>query len=274
MSARVHPLAAVDPSAVLGDGVVVGPFAVVGAEVEVGEGTEIGAHATLFGPAKIGKGNRISPHVALGGDPQDLKYAGERVRLEVGDRNVIREFTTFHRGTVKGGGVTRVGDDSLFMVYSHVAHDCQVGSRVIFANNATLAGHVEVHDDAIIGAFSAVQQFGRVGRHGYIGGYTRLLTDALPFVKTVGLRPAVLGVNRIGLRRKGFDEERVRALQRAFRIFLRSGLNTTQALARIAEEFPGNPDLEYLAAFVRSARRGVVKSRPDLRTEEAAAEES
>jgi UDP-N-acetylglucosamine acyltransferase len=252
---------------------VVGPFAVIDAGVEIGEGTEVGAHVQITGPTKIGRGNRISPHVALGGDPQDLKFSGERVRLEIGDRNVIREFSTFHRGTGKGGGVTRVGDDSLFMVYSHVAHDCQVGSRIVFANNATLAGHVEVHDDAIIGAFSAVQQFGRVGRHGYIGGYTRLLTDALPFVKTVGLRPAVLGVNRIGLQRKGFDADRVRALQRAFRIFLRSGLNTTQALARIAEELPANPDLEYLAEFVRTARRGVVKALPNLRTDEVSAEE-
>ena len=189
MSARIHPLAAVDPSAKLGDGVEIGAFAVIGAEVEIGEGTTVGAGAQVHGPTRVGRENRIYPQACLGSDPQDLKFAGERVALEVGDRNQIREFTTFHRGTGKGGGTTRVGNDNLFMVYSHVAHDCQVGSRTIFANNATLAGHCEVHDDAIIGAFSALQQFGRIGRHAYIGGYSRLLTDALPYVKTIRLTP-------------------------------------------------------------------------------------
>jgi UDP-N-acetylglucosamine acyltransferase len=273
VSARIHPLASVDPSARIGDGVTIGPFVTIGAEVEIGEGTELGAHAYVGGPTRIGRENRIYPHVCLGGDPQDLKFAGERVALEVGDRNVIREFVTFHRGTGKGGALTRVGDENLFMVYSHVAHDCQVGSRTIFANCATLAGHVAVHDDAVVGAFAAVQQFGRVGRHAYIGGYTRLLTDALPYVKTVGMRPAVLGVNRIGLARKGFEAGRIRDLQRAFRIFLRGGLNTTQALERLAEDFPANPDVAYLIDFVRSARRGVVKALPRLRGEESSTED-
>lgn len=258
----IHPLAAVDPSAVLGDGVVIGPFATIGPRVEIGDRSEVASGARIQGPTKIGRENRIYPNVVLGGDPQDLKFAGEEVRLEVGDRNVIREFTTFHRGTGKGGALTTVGDDNLFMVYSHVAHDCHVGSRTIFANCATLAGHVEVGDDAIIGAFTAVQQFGRVGKHAYLGGYTRILADALPFVKTVGLRPAVYGVNRIGLRRKGFDEQRVRVLQRAFRIFLRSALNTSQALERLEAEFPGEADVAYLIEYVRSARRGVVKALP------------
>ena len=151
------------------------------------------------------------------------------------------------------------------MVYSHVAHDCQVGSRTIFANCATLAGHVEVGDDSVVGAFSAVQQFGRVGNHAYVGGYTRLLVDALPYVKTVGLRPAVFGVNRIGLRRKGLDDDRIRTIEKAMRIFLRSGLNTTQALERLEAEFPGAPDIEYLIQFVRSAKRGVVKALPTHR---------
>ena len=258
----IHPLAAVDPTAVLGDGVVVGPFAVVGAGVEIGDGTEIASGAQVHGPTRIGRENRIYPHAVLGGDPQDLKFAGETVRLEVGDRNVIREYTTFHRGTGKGGGLTRVGSDSLFMVYSHVAHDCVVGDRTIFANCATLAGHVDVGDDAIIGAFTAVQQFGRVGKHAYLGGYTRILADALPFVKTVGLRPAVYGVNRIGLRRKGFDDHRVKVLQQAFRIFLRSGLNTSQGLEKLEADFPNEADVAYLVNFVRTARRGVVKALP------------
>jgi UDP-N-acetylglucosamine acyltransferase len=265
VSARISPLASVDPSARLGDGVVVGPFAVVGAEVEIGEGTEVGSGAQVHGPTRIGRGNRIHPQASIGGDPQDLKFAGERVRLEIGDRNQFREFTTVHRGTGKGGGLTTIGDDNLFMVYAHVAHDCRVGSRTIFANSATLAGHCEVADDAIVGAFSALQQFGRIGRYAYIGGYSRLLTDALPYVKTVGMRPAVLGVNRIGLQRKGFDAERVAALSRAFRIFLRSGLNTSDALGRLEAEFPGNADVGYLIEFVRSARRGVIRALPGRR---------
>jgi UDP-N-acetylglucosamine acyltransferase len=270
MSASVHPLAVVDGSAVLGDGVEVGPFVVVGAEVEIGEGTRIGANAQVHGPTRIGAGNVVYPHACLGTDPQDLKYAGERVSLEIGDRNRIREFVTVHRGTGKGGGVTRVGDDNLLMVYSHVAHDCRVGDRTIFANNATLAGHCEVGDDAVIGAFSALQQFGRIGRHAYIGGYTRLLTDALPFVKTVGLRPVVLGVNRIGLQRKGFDAARVAAVSAAMRILLRSGLNNSQATERLDAEYPDQEDVRYLVEFVRSARRGVVRALPRSRAGEEA----
>jgi UDP-N-acetylglucosamine acyltransferase len=275
MSATVHPLAAVDPGAVLGDGVRVGAFAVIGAEVEIGDDTEVGANAQVHGPARIGRGNVIYPHACLGTDPQDLKFAGEHVSLEVGDGNRIREFVTIHRGTGKGGGVTRVGDENLLMVYSHVAHDCRVGSRTVFANNATLAGHCEVGDDAIFGAFSALQQFGRIGRHAYIGGYTRLLTDALPFVKTVGvaLRPVVLGVNRIGLQRKGFDADRIRAVTEAIRILLRSGLNTTQAITRLERELGEQPDVRYLIDFVRSARRGVVRALPGARGEEAAGDE-
>jgi UDP-N-acetylglucosamine acyltransferase len=265
LSARIHPQAAVDPAARLEEGVEIGPFASVGAEVEIGAGTVVGPGAHLKGPTRIGRENRIHAHAAIGGDPQDLKFAGERVRLEIGDRNQIREFVTIHRGTGKGGGLTRIGDDNLFMVYAHVAHDCRVGSRVIFANNATLAGHCEVHDDAVIGAFSALQQFGRIGRHGYIGGYSRLLTDALPFVKTVGMRPAVLGVNRIGLQRKGFAPERIAALSAAFRIFLRSGLNTGAALERLGAEFAGNADVEYLIEYVRGARRGVIRALPGRR---------
>jgi UDP-N-acetylglucosamine acyltransferase len=255
----------VDPTAVLGDGVEIGPFAVVAAEVEIGEGTLVGANAQIHGPTRIGSGNVIYPHACLGTDPQDLKYGGERVSLEVGDRNRIREFVTVHRGTGKGGGVTRVGDDNLLMVYTHIAHDCQVGSHTIFANNATLAGHCEVGDDAVVGAFSALQQFGRIGRHAYIGGYTRLLADALPFVKTVGLRPVVLGVNRIGLQRKGLAAERIAAVSKAMRILLRSGLNTSQALERLDAEFEGQGDVAYLVEFVRSARKGTVRALPGAR---------
>ena len=267
MTTRIHPSAVVDPDAKIGDGVDVGPFAVVGAEVEIGDGTVVGSGAHLQGPARIGSENRIAPHACIGTDPQDLKYAGERVSVEIGDRNQIREFVTIHRGTGKGGGVTRIGSDCLLMVYSHVAHDCQVGDRVIFANNATLAGHCEVHDDATVGAFSAIQPFGRIGRHAYVGGYTRLLNDALPFVKTSGLRPVVLGVNRIGMQRKGWTPDRVRVISEAMRVLLRSGLNASQAVERLDAD-PASDDVRYLIEFVRAARRGVVRSLPGKGTGE------
>jgi UDP-N-acetylglucosamine acyltransferase len=258
----IHPLAAVDPAARLGDGVRVGPFAVIGAGVEIGDGTEVGAGAKVLGPSRIGRENRIYPGAAIGFDPQDLKFQGEEVWLEVGDRNHFREFCTVHRGTAKGGGVTRVGSDSLFMAYTHVGHDCQVGSRIVFANNATLAGHVEVHDDANVSAFSSVHQFCRVGRHAYVGGYTVATMDVLPFVKTVGQKPACYGLNSIGLKRKGFDAERVRRLEFAYRILVRSKLNTPQALERLKAELAGDPDVDYLIAFVESSRRGLHKSTP------------
>lgn len=262
-SARVHPTAVIEPGAVLGERVQVGPHAVIGAGVTVGDGTEVGAAAVLLGPATLGRDNRIFPHATLGFEPQDLKFRGEEVHLEVGDRNQFREFCTVHRGTSKGGGVTRIGSDNLFMVYTHVAHDCQVGSRVVFANNATLAGHVEVHDDATISAFTSVHQFCRVGRHAYVGAYTVVVMDALPFVKTVGQKATCYGVNTIGLRRKGFEAEAVRRLEQAYRILVRSRLNTSQALARIRAELGGNSEVDELVAFVESAKRGVHKSPPE-----------
>lgn len=258
----IHPLASIDPGAVLGDGVTVGPFAVIGPEVEIGAGTEIGAGAQIQGPATIGRENRIFPQAAIGFEPQDLKFQRERVTLEIGDRNQFREFCTIHRGTSKGGGVTRIGSDNLFMAYAHVAHDCQVGNRTIFANNATLAGHVEVHDDASISAFSAVHQFCRVGRHAYVGGFSVVVMDALPFAKTVGQKPAFFGINRIGLSRKGIGAETIRRLDRALRLLVRSGLNTAQALEKMREELAGDPEVDYLIAFVESAKRGIHKNLP------------
>src|SRR5262245_45207214 len=259
---QVHPPAVLDPSVRLGAGVTVGPHAVIGAGVEIGDGTVVGAGAQIQGPAKIGRDNRIYPMAALGFDPQDLKYAGEEVWLEIGDGNQFREFCTIHRGTAKGGGVTRIGSDNLFMAYTHVGHDSQVGSRIVFANNATLAGHVEVHDDANVSAFTSVHQFCRVGQHAYLGGYTVATMDALPFVKTVGQKPACYGINSIGLKRKGFDTERVRRLEAAYRILVRSKLSTPKALERLRGELGGDPDIDALIAFVESSQRGVIKSVP------------
>jgi len=262
MTSHIHPLAHVDPGAILGDDVRVGPFAVIGAEVEIGDGTEIGAGAQIQGPTRIGRGNRIFPQTAIGFDPQDLKYQGEPVRLEIGDQNTIREFCTVSRGTAAGGAVTRIGSHNLLMAYVHIAHDCQLGDRTVFANLATLAGHVEVHDDAIVGAFCTVHQFARIGRHAYLGAYTVMSKDALPFVKTVGVKPACYGINTIGLKRKGFSSAQVARLGRAYRLLTRSGLNTRQALARMREELGGDPEVDHFIAFVEGSRRGVTKTVP------------
>lgn len=269
MTVNVHPTAVVAPDVQLGEGVVVGPHAVVGPGVSIGAGTEVGAGAQLHGPAAIGARNRIFPHVCLGFDPQDLKFGGEETRLEIGDDNHFREFTTVHRGTGKGGGLTRIGSGGLFMVYAHVAHDCRVGDRVIFANNATLAGHVEVGDDAVVGAFSAVHQFCRVGRHAYIGGFSVITQDALPFAKTVGQKPACYGLNRIGLQRKGIGDAEIARLERALRVLSRSGLTVPHALEKIraeaGAELEADPELQYLLAFVASSTRGVIRGLPSRR---------
>ena len=262
---QIHPSAVVDPAAELGRGVTVGPNAVVGAGVVLGDGTEVGAGAQVYGPAEIGRDNRIFPMAAVGFEPQDLKFKGEETRLVVGDRNHFREFTTIHRGTSFGGGVTTIGDDNLFMAYSHVAHDCRVGSRCVFTNSATLAGHVTVEDDAVIGAFSAVHQFTRVGTHAYIGGYSVITMDALPYVKTVGQKPLVYGVNTVGLRRKGFSRDQIRRLEAALRTLTQSGLNTQQALEQLRRELGGHSEIDHLIAFVEGSKRGVVKALPGRR---------
>jgi len=262
VAATVHPSAIVDPSAQLGDGVVVGPLAVIGAGVEIGSRTTVGAAAQIQGPTRIGRDNRIHGQACIGFEPQDVTYRGEGTRLEIGDRNHFRELCTIQRGTVKGGGVTRIGDDNLFMVYTHVAHDCQVGNRTIFANNATLAGHVEVHDHASISAFTSIHQFCRVGRHAYVGGYSVITQDALPFVKTVGVKPACYGLNRIGLERKGVPSETIERLEVAVRRLTRSKQPLAEVLSELRGEFPDDADVRYLVDFVESAQRGVIRALP------------
>ena len=262
MGSAIHETAVVDPSAKLGEGVTIGPYAIVGAAVELGDGTEVGASAQVLGPSRLGRENRIFPHATVGFEPQDLSFKGEETRLEVGDRNCFREFCTIHRGTAKGGALTTIGDDNLFMVYSHVAHDCHVGSRTIFANCATLAGHVDVEDDVTISAFSAVHQFCRVGRHAYIGGYSVITKDALPYVKTVGGKPLCYGVNSIGLARKGMSKEAIAVIRSAIRVLTRSKLNTTDALKRLEAEFVGHSDVDHLISFLKKSQRGIIRALP------------
>ncbi len=253
---RVDARALVDPSARLGEGVEVGPWSVIGPGVVVGDGSKVGPHCVLEGDLHVGPGCVLTSHVVLGSAPQDLKYAGEPTAARVGARNLFREFCTVNRGTAGGGGVTEVGDDNLFMTGAHVAHDSHVGSRTVFANNATLGGHVTVGDGATVGAFTAVHQFCRIGRQAFLGGFTVVTQDVLPFMKTVGQRGEVTcyGPNRIGLERKGFAPEVIEGLAAAFRILRGPGGRTEEGIARMREAAGGVAEVAELAEFLASAR--------------------
>lgn len=257
----IHPTAVIHPEAELDSDIKVGPYSVVGAGVCIGAGTEIGSHVVIEGPGIIGRNCRFFPFAAIGQIPQDLKFRGERSELIIGDNNVFREFVTFHRGTEGGGRKTIIGNDNFFMAYAHVAHDCHIGSDVIMANAATLAGHVSVDDHSFVGAFSGIHQFCRVGKYGFIGGYSVITKDVLPFSKTVGDRSSVrcYGINSVGLRRKGFPPEKIRLLRSCFRLLLRSKLNTTQAMEAIQQEMPPGEEVIYLINFIKSSARGIIK---------------
>jgi UDP-N-acetylglucosamine acyltransferase len=256
---HIHPTAVIHPEAELSNNVKVGPYTVIGAGVKIGGGSEIGPHVVIEGPTIFGKNCRIFPFGSIGQVPQDLKFHGEHTELIVGDNNVFREFVTFHRGTAGGGGRTLVGNDNLFMAYTHVAHDCKIGSSIIMANATTLAGHVTVEDHAQIGAFSGIHQFCRVGKYGFVGGYSVITKDVLPYSKTVGNRARCYGMNPLGLRRKGFTEEKIKQIKHAFRLLLQSKLNTKQALEAIEKEVPHIEEITYLLNFIRSSARGIIK---------------
>ena len=239
--------AIISHEAVVATDAVIGPYAVIGPHVTIGPGTIVGPHVRIEGPTTIGERNRFIGQSSIGSEPQDLKFGGERTELRIGNENVFREFVTINRGTQGGGAVTSIGSNNFFMAYAHVAHDCHVGSNTIFANNATLAGHVEVGDFATVGAFSAVHQFCRVGDHAFIGGGSICTQDVLPFVKTVGSRPAkTYGINTVGLQRKGYQKETIEALQRAYRILIRSKMKLKDALDRIEAERIGHGVHRYL----------------------------
>ena len=257
---RINPLAMVSPKAKLGEGVQVGAFAVVGADVDLGEGCMVHDHAVVQGPAKFGAGNVFHPFCVVGGDPQDYTYAGEHVELAVGDKNIFREYVTISRGTKKGGGTTRIGSNNFFLAYSHVGHDCQIGSGTLFVNGATLAGHVTVQDYVTIGSFSPVHQFCRLGRYAYIGACTVITQDVPPFSLIVTERETrCYGTNSIGLERKGFSAERVKRLQKAFRMLTRSKKNTSQAIEELRKTLGESEDVKELIEFVEKAERGIVK---------------
>ncbi len=261
MSATViHPSAVIAASANLAPGVRVGAFAVIGEEVELGEDCEVHAHAVVSGPSRFGAANVIYPFCVIGGDPQDYTFAGERTELITGDKNIFREYVTVSRGTNKGGGITRIGDENFFLAYSHIGHDCQIGSNNLFVNAATLAGHVTVEDFTTIGALSPVHQFCRLGRYAYVGASTVITQDVPPFSRVVtGRETKSFGANSIGLERRGFTPDRVKTLQRAFRILLRSKRNTAQALELLRKDFADSDDVHELVKFIEAAERGIVK---------------
>ncbi len=257
---NAHPTAIIHPQAKLAPNVTVGAYTVIGDDVELGSDCEVMSHVVLSGPLRMGRGNRIFPFAVIGHEPQDLKFHGEKTRLEVGDYNVFREFVTVHRGTSLGGGVTRIGSHNLVMAYVHVAHDCSVGDHVILVNGATLGGNVEVGDQATIGAFCPVQQFVRIGAYSFLGAATIVNQDVLPYSKTTAPRPAeVLGANGIGLERRGLSRKDIDEIDDSLRLICRSGLNTSQALEAIEARGFASPHVKALVDFVRTGERGFMK---------------
>jgi UDP-N-acetylglucosamine acyltransferase len=272
-AAYVDPTAQVHPGARIGEGTIIGANCTIGAEVTIGTRCRIDPSVVIDGWTEIGDETHIFPMASIGLAPQDLKYRGERTRLTIGRRNTIREFATINRGTAGGGGHTSIGDQNLLMAYVHVAHDCHVGSHTIFGPHATLGGHVTVEDYANISAGSAVHQFCRVGKHSFIGGYSVVTKDALPFGRTIGSRPArIFGVNSVGLVRRGFTADTINQLKRAYRCLVQA--NTTHALAQIeADPTLTSVEVRYLVDFLRTSRRGAILRRPTRKTEELVAEE-
>jgi UDP-N-acetylglucosamine acyltransferase len=259
MPSIIHSTAIVSSSAQIGSDCVIGPFCTIGDEVALGDGVRLDSHVVVDGRTAIGRETHVFPFVSIGLAPQDLKYGGEQTAVEIGERNHIREFVTIHRGTSGGGGITRIGNDNLLMAQAHVAHDCQLGSNIIMANAATLAGHVEIADRASVGAYSGVHQFCRVGFEAFIGGYSVVVKDAPPFAIIQGNHAKCYGLNRVGLRRRGYSKETIEKLNHAFHLFLSAKLNTTQAVTRIREEITDCKEVDLLVEFIEASKRGVVK---------------
>ncbi|MGB2751981.1 MAG: acyl-ACP--UDP-N-acetylglucosamine O-acyltransferase [Pyrinomonadaceae bacterium] len=259
MSSFIHESAIVGENAKIGDGCQIGPFCSVGDDVTLGENVRLESHVVVDGITSIGDGTHVFPFVSIGLAPQDLKYAGEPTSTEIGKNNHIREFVTIHRGTVGGGGVTRIGDGNLLMAQAHVAHDCSLGNEIIMANAATLAGHVEIADRASVGAYSGVHQFCRVGYEAFIGGYSVVVKDAMPYAIIQGNHAKCYGLNRLGVKRRGYSKDTIEKLNHAFHLLLSSKLNTSQAVERIRSEISVSPEVDLLTKFIESSKRGVVK---------------
>jgi len=255
----IHGTAIISPEAELAADVTVGPYSIIGAQVRIGAGSVIGPHVVIKGPTTPGAGNRVFQFASIGDDPQDKKYAGEATRLEIGDRNTIREYCTINRGTAQDAGVTRVGNDNWLMAYTHVAHDCQLGNGVIMSNNATLAGHVHVEDFVILSGFCAVHQFCRIGAHAFIGGLSGVTRDVLPFMMVAGHPPEPRGINQEGLKRRGFTAEQLRNLKEAYRILYRSGLRLVEAREQLAALAATQPEVRAILEFLDRSERSIVR---------------
>jgi len=255
----IHATAIVDPAAKLAEGVTVGPYSIIGADVEIGPGSQIGPHVVLKGPTKIGANNRFFQFGSIGEDTQDLKYRGGRVILEIGDNNIFRECVTVHRGTEDGGGVTRIGDHNVLMAYSHVAHDCIVGNHNVFSNNATLAGHVVMEDHVIVSGLSAVHQFCRLGSHSFIARGTFIVKDVLPYVVVEGGSAKTYGINKIGLRRRGFSDQTILQLSRAYKTIFRKKYSVQEALHELEPMLAECPEVQALIDGLNISERGIVR---------------
>jgi UDP-N-acetylglucosamine acyltransferase len=255
----IHATAIVDPGARIGANVAIGPYSIIGPDVEIGDNTEIGSHVVIKGHTRIGRENRIFQFCSLGEIPQDKKYAGEPTRLEIGDRNTIREFCTFNLGTVQGGGLTSIGDDNWLMAYAHIAHDCHVGNKTIFANGASLAGHVTVDDWVIFGGFTGVHQFCRIGAHVITAASSLVLQDVPPYLMVAGNTAQPYGIHVEGLKRRGFTSEAISELKRAYRTLYKSGLLLEEAKAQLADQARTAPDVQRMVDFLASSKRGIIR---------------
>ena len=255
----IHPTAIIQSGAKIANDVSIGPFSVIGETVSIGSGTTVAAHVVIEGWTEIGRDNQIYQFSSIGAAPQDLKYSGQQTYLKIGDRNRIREFTTLNRGTAEGGGVTSVGNDNLFMAYSHVAHDCIIHDQAILANGATLAGHVEIESSAILGGLCAVHQFCRIGCHTMISGGAMVAQDVPPYTVAQGDRAKTMGLNLIGMKRRGFSEETVRGIKKAYRTIFRSGMRLEEALDMIVEEIESTPELDHFVTFIKESQRGIAR---------------
>lgn len=254
----IHPTATIDPKAEIGERVEIGPYSVIEKGVSIGEGTKIGPHVVIREWTEIGKGCHVFQFASIGEAPQFSGYRGEKTFLRIGDRNIIREFVTLHRGTVKGGGKTIIGNDNFIMAYAHVAHDCQIGNQVVMANGATLAGHILIEDYAIIGGLTAIHQFCRVGAFAIIGGLSGVLLDIPPYTKAAGVRTRLFGLNTVGLKRANFSEETLRALKKAYRIVFRSALTLEKAMKKLAgDEIAQTPEVQHFLQFIQGSKRGI-----------------
>lgn len=255
----IHPTAIVDPSAEIADDVTIGPYVIIGAGVMIGSGTVVNAHAVIRGSTRIGTENRIFQFASVGEDPQDKKYGGEPTVLEIGHRNVIREFTTIHRGTIQEQGVTRIGDDNLFMAYTHVAHDCVIGNRVIMANAASLAGHVQVDDFAILGGFSLVHQFCRIGQYSFSAMGSVISRDIPPYVMVGGRPTKPHGINTVGLERQGFSSEAIRQIKKAYKIIYKAGFKLEEAINLLRDMVPEYSEITPLVEFLQNTGRSIIR---------------